>query len=129
MHNSFQITLLFSRVLEVLNRSDLTIREMRGRKNSVKNIKSYTLAYTNLKTKLITIDIYTAKKREPKKIAALLKILAHEIAHHQKPPFRQRYKGHIITRRHFPVFYRQVKRNINKLKKDKVLKKYFIRGC
>ena len=59
-------------------------------------------------------------------IASILRTLAHEVAHHQKPPYRSRFKGHIINRCHYPVFYRQVTRNINKLKKDKDLRRYFI---
>ena len=87
--------------------------------------KGYTEAYTNLKTKVISIDIYTPKFRREKSINSLLRILAHEIAHHQKPPFRQRWRGRIIIRQHYPIFYKQVNRNIEKIKKDKLLKEYF----
>lgn len=87
--------------------------------------KSYVTAYTNLKTKIVTIDIYTPKFRRPKAMNSILRILIHEITHHQKPPFRQRWQGRIITRQHYPAFYRQVNKNIDKIKKDKILKEYF----
>ena len=75
---------------------------------------------------LITIDIFTPKFRKPKAIASILRTLAHEVAHHQKPPYRSRFNGRIINRCHYPVFYRQVTRNIKKLRKDKVLSQYFV---
>ena len=95
------------------------------RKALIKKGSGFAIARTNLKTKLITIDILTPRKRQPKKIASILRTLCHEAAHHQKKPFRQRFKGHWITRQHYPRFYKQVKRNIEKLKNNKVLKNYF----
>ncbi len=86
--------------------------------------KTYTLAYTNLKTKTITIDIYTPRHRKPKSIKSILNILAHEIAHHQKMPYRQFYKGKWIIRQHYPAFYNQVNKNIKKIQKDEILKEY-----
>jgi len=87
--------------------------------------KSFVIGRTNLRTGLISIDIHTPKKREPRKISSILRILAHEAAHHQKKPFHQLFKGRIINRQHYPAFYRQVTRNVEKLKKDKILCKYF----
>ena len=83
----------------------------------------YVEGHTSLVDKVVTIDIYTARRRNPKKISAILAVLAHEIAHHQKPPYRQRYKGRVITRYHYPKFYKQVTKNIDKFKKDKELSK------
>ncbi len=87
--------------------------------------KTYRLAYINLKTQTITLDIYTPKFRRPKAINSILRILAHEIAHIQQPPFRQLWRGRIITRQHYPAFYKQVNKNIKKIKKDSKLSKYF----
>ncbi len=87
--------------------------------------KGYTIGYTNLKTKVIAIDIYTPKFRREKSINSIIRVLAHEIAHHQKPPFRQRWRGRVITRQHYPLFYKQVNRNVEKMKKDKILREYF----
>lgn len=87
--------------------------------------KGYKLAYINLKTRTITIDIYTPKFRRPKAVNAILRILAHEIAHFQKMPYRQLYRGKMIMRQHYPAFYKQVNKNIKKMKKDKILRGYF----
>ena len=86
--------------------------------------KSYTLAHTNLKTKTITIDIYTPRHRRPKSIKSILNILAHEIAHHQKLPYRQLYRGKWIVRQHYPAFYKQCNKNYKKMLKNKILKNY-----
>jgi hypothetical protein len=111
--------------LGILKINNLHFRPMRRKDNRVNTKRGFVIGRTNLKTGLITIDIFTPKKRELKKISSILGILCHEAAHHQKMPYRQRYKGKLITRMHYPVFYRQVKRNLSKLKKDKNLKDYF----
>jgi hypothetical protein len=88
--------------------------------------RGFVIGRTNLKTGLITIDIWTPKFRRPKTVAGILRTLAHEIAHHQKRPFRQRFRGRVITRAHYPEFYQQVSKNILFFKKDKILNKFFI---
>ena len=114
---------LFTRACIILRRSDLSFRSLQSR--GARNPKNFTLGHTNLKNKTITIDIYTPKFRKPKSINSILRVIAHEIAHHQKLPYRQRYKGHLITRKHYPAFYKQVTKNIEKFKKDEVLGEYF----
>ena len=117
---------LFTCTCETLKMSRLRFRPMHGRKMPVrKNVRSFCLAYTNLKTCLITIDIFTPRKRQPKKPSAILRIIAHEIAHYQKPPYRQKFRGRIINRQHYPAFYKQVNRNIEKIKEHAILNKYF----
>ena len=106
-----------------LNR--LKFRPMCRRDDHVNAKRGFVIGRTNLKTGLITIDIFTPKFRKPKKISSILTTLAHEAAHHQKLPYRSRFMGRIINRCHYPVFYRQVTRNINKLKRDKALEAYF----
>ncbi len=86
---------------------------------------SFVIGRTNLKTGLITIDILTPKQRKPKKISSILRTLCHEIAHHQKPPYKQLYRFKWINRQHYPKFYKQVSKNIDKLKSDLRLLKYF----
>ncbi len=130
MSHEDQIKIIFSQIIKLFNLEWFSFQLMRrfvdGQGRGVMNLKkSYVLAHTSLKNKTITIDIYTPRFRKPKSIKSILNILAHEIAHHQKPPFRQRWQGRIITRRHYPVFYRQVNRNIQKMKKDKILGQYF----
>jgi len=111
--------------LEVIGLSGLRFRPMCRRDDHVNAKRGFVIGRTNLKTGLITIDIFTPKFRKPKKISSILTTLAHEAAHHQKLPYRSRFMGRIINRCHYPVFYRQVTRNINKLKRDKALEAYF----
>ncbi len=89
--------------------------------------KSYTLGYTDLNSKLVVIDIYTRKLKKPKKYSSILSVIAHELAHHQKKPYRQfdLRRRRWINRIHYPEFYKQVNKNIAKFKKDKVLKQFY----
>ncbi|MFH0955847.1 MAG: hypothetical protein V1801_01370 [Candidatus Falkowbacteria bacterium] len=113
----------YALILFGLNR--LKFRPMRRQNNHVNTKRGLVIGRTNLKTGLITIDIFTPKFRKLKKISSILRTLAHETAHYQKPPYRSRFKGRIINRSHYPIFYRQVTRNINKFKKNKALGVYF----
>jgi len=124
------ITDIFSRLRDIFNLKDFQFKIMRRQIDEegrgILNLKkSYTLAHTNLKNKSITIDIYTPRHRKPKSIKSILNILAHEIAHHQKPPFRQIWHGRVIDRRHYPAFYKQVNKNIEKIKSDKILEQHY----
>jgi len=116
---------LFTCACIILRHKGLSFRPMQGRSGGVKNTKSYTLGHTNLKKGTVTIDIYTPKHRKPKSYNSILRVIAHEIAHHQKPPYRQLYRGHLINRQHYPAFYKQVTKNIKKFQKDEILGKYF----
>lgn len=111
--------------IDIIGISKVYFRPMRRLNNRVNTKRGFVIGRTNLKTGSISIDIYTPHKREPKKISSILRTLCHEIAHHQKKPFRQRYKGRWIIRQHYPEFYEQVNKNILELKKDKVLSEYF----
>ena len=115
---------IFNQACKCLKVTGFTFRVM-NRQAPINTARNFKVAYTNLKTKLVAIDIFTPKKRQPKSINSILRIIAHEIAHHQKKPFRQLYRGHIITRSHYPGFYKQVNKNIAKYKKDHELGLYF----
>jgi len=108
----------------VLKIKDLKFRPMRKIK-PVKKGRSFVIGRTNLKTGLITIDILTPARRNPKNISSILRTLCHEVAHHQKPPYRQLFRFKWINRQHYPRFYKQVKKNTEKLKKDSILCSYF----
>jgi hypothetical protein len=107
--------------LKELGFSNLKFNILRKQNDYVNTKRSFLIGKTNLRSGIISIDIWTPKERRPKKISSILRTLCHEVAHHQKMPYRQRYKGRTINRIHHPVFYRQVKRNINKLKKKNLL--------
>ena len=124
MSHQLQVGLAVERAFEVLKAKGFTFMEME-RTQAVKKNAGYIEGHTSFADKTITVDIYTARLRKPKKISAILGVLAHEIAHHQKPPYRQRHNGRLITRYHYPQFYKQVNRNIAKLKKDRELKKFY----
>jgi hypothetical protein len=126
MTHEEKIEKVCTRLSEIFKLKGFTFKTMRRQVDSegkgVLNLKkSYTLAHTNLKTKSITIDIYTPRHRKPKSIKSILNILAHEIAHHQKMPYRQFHRGKWIIRQHYPAFYNQVNKNIKKTQKDKIL--------
>lgn len=131
MPHEEKIKLIFTRIMRIFSLKNFTFKTMRrqidmqGR--GVLNLKkSYTLAHTNLKNKTITIDIYTPRHRKPKSLKSILNILAHEIAHHQKLPYRQSYKGKYIIRQHYPAFYKQVNKNIEKMRNDDIVKKLIL---
>ncbi|MDD4271961.1 MAG: hypothetical protein PHF50_04125 [Patescibacteria group bacterium] len=121
-----EIQNICEQALDLFGLSRLKFSPMRRKDDHVNTKRGFVIGRTNLRTGLITIDIFTPKFRKPKKISSILRTLAHEAAHHQKMPYRSRFRGKIITRIHYPIFYRQVTRNINKLKKNKILKEYFV---
>ncbi|MFH0988102.1 MAG: hypothetical protein V1763_01885 [Parcubacteria group bacterium] len=114
---------LFDRVCAILKAPDLQLRIIK--RSGAKNVKRYVRGYINLKTRIIGLDIYTPKRMEPKSFNGLIRTICHEIAHLQKPPYRQYYRGRWIVRQHYPMFYKQVERNVNKIKKDKILGGHF----
>jgi len=126
MINSYQIIIedIFQKACKCLKVTGFIFRVM-NRQAPINTARNFSVGYTNLRTKIIAIDIFTPKRRQPKSINSILRILAHEIAHHQKKPFKQLFKGHIITRSHYPGFYRQVNKNIAKFKLDRELGEYF----
>ena len=119
--NCFKI---FQRSCEVLKLKSFTFKPKVIREGDG-YVKSYKLGYTNLASKLVVIDIYTQKLKKPKKYSSILAVIAHELAHHQKRPYRQLHNFRWINRIHYPEFYKQVTKNIKKFKKDKYLKELY----
>jgi len=116
---------LFRQACEILNLTGFRFQAMK-RKSPIKDLKkSFRIAYINLKTKKVVLDLYSPRERRPKKPSVILRTLAHELAHYQKLPYRQLWQRKIINRSHYPAFYRQVNRNIKKFQKDKVLSQFF----
>lgn len=125
-NNNYEIiiTQIFNQACSCLKVTGFSFRVIK-RRTEINTKKSFTVGYTNLKTKVIALDIYTPKRRHPKSINSILRVFAHEIAHHQKKPYQQYFKGKWINRSHYPTFYKQVNKNIAKFKKDSELSKYF----
>ena len=119
---------LFTRACLLLEEENITWKHMIGRTAPVNTAKSYSEAYTDIKKREITIDIFTPRRRSPRSSNGILRLIAHEVAHIQKPPYKERYKGRWINRIHFPKFYDQVNKNVEKFKKDKEFTKYFREG-
>ncbi len=125
MNHEQQVENACGLTLRILKATNLHFRPMRRKNNHVNTERGFVIGRTNLKTGLITIDVWTPKLRRPKKIASILRTLCHEVAHYQKKPYKQYYQGRWIIRQHYPAFYKKVKKNIEKLKKDKNLNKFF----
>lgn len=117
------VQLLFDKVCDILQIKDLKLRII-NRKGSITHGR-YLKGYINLRKRIIGLDIYTPKKMELKSFNGLIRTIAHEISHLQKLPYRQYYKGRWINRQHYPAFYKQIERNINKIKKDATLSAHF----
>ena len=125
-----KIEIIFARLGGIFKLKNFKLKFMRrqldGQGRGVLNLKkTYSEAHADLKNKIITLDIYTPRHRRPKSINSILRTLAHEIAHFQKPPYRQRFRGRWIIRQHYPGFYKRVNRNVEKIKRDGVLGGYF----
>ena len=116
--------LLFKHSCEALDLTGFKFQPMK-RQKAVDPKKSFRIAYINLKKRKLVLDLYTPRTRQPKKPSVILRTLAHELAHCQRPPYRQLWRGKIINRAHYPKFYKQVNKNIEKFKKDKVLGQFF----
>lgn len=121
---SDKINQIFEQACKCLKVTGFTFKVM-NRQAPVNTAKNFSVGYINLKTKVIALDIFTPKRRQPKSINSLLRTIAHEIAHYQKKPYKQYFKGRWINRSHYPSFYKQVNKNIKKLQKDRELSQYF----
>jgi len=111
---------IFHRACEVLKMKGFTFKPKVIRAGDG-YVRSYKLGYTNLKSKLVVVDIYTQKLKKVKKYSSILATIAHELAHHQKKPYRQFHMFRWINRIHYPEFYKQVNKNIERFKQDEIL--------
>jgi hypothetical protein len=116
---------LFRRASSVLGMPGFEMKPLRRRVRGRGKLRSYALGYTKLGVKSITIDLYTPRTMKTRKLDAILRVICHELAHHQEPPklFRSWFKYVRII--HHPAFWRQYKENVEALKKDEMLGKLF----
>ena len=124
-HEAF-VEHLFRRACLVLEMPGFELRPLRRRVRGKGKFRSYALGYTKLDQKLITVDLYTPRTMKPRKIDAILRVVAHELAHHQEPPklYRQWYR--IVRMVHHPRFWTQYKKNVAKLAQDEMLSAHFL---
>jgi hypothetical protein len=116
---------LFGRACVVLGMPGFEIRPLRRRVRGKGKLRSLTLGYTRLDGKLITVDYYTPRTMKARKLDAILRVIAHELAHHQEPPrlYRQWFK--VVRIIHHPSFWKRYKKNVDALAADELLGPYF----
>ncbi|MFZ6014838.1 MAG: hypothetical protein ACOYUZ_00565 [Patescibacteria group bacterium] len=116
---------LFQRCLFVLDMPGFELRPLRRRMRGRGKFRSLTYGYTRPGEKWVVIDLYTPKTMKPRKMDAILRVIAHELAHHQKPPryYRSWFRMKLLI--HHPPFWTQYKKNVANFAKDEVLSIYF----
>ncbi|KKU82334.1 MAG: hypothetical protein UY09_C0017G0012 [Parcubacteria group bacterium GW2011_GWA2_47_8] len=124
-HHEALTVILFDCACEALGLEGYTCRSLRRKSPRGTVLRSYRLGYINLRKKVVTLEMYTYKERRPRSYPALLRTISHELAHVQRPPYRQFFKGRWINRIHYPEFYQQVKQNIVIFKQHPVLQPHF----
>ncbi len=116
---------LFIRVCLVLEMPGYQIRALRRRLRGKGKFRSLTYGYTKIGEKLVTIDLYTPKTMKPRKMDAILRVICHELAHHQKPPKLYRKGFRLVEITHHPPFWTQYKKNVKRIQEDELLGVYF----
>lgn len=116
---------LFQRACLVLGMPGFEMRPLRRRVRGRGKLRSFALGYTKLGQKLVTIDLYTPRTMKPRKVDAILRVVCHELAHHQAPPRLARSWFRLVREIHHPQFWMQVKKNVAKLSEDEMLAPYF----
>jgi len=101
------------------------MRPLRRRVRGKGKLRSLALGYTKIGEKLVTIDLYTPRTMKPRQIDAILRVVCHELAHHQAPPRMRRVWFKYVREIHHPEFWGQYKKNVAELIKDEELKVYF----
>ncbi|MBU2613633.1 hypothetical protein KJ925_04235 [Patescibacteria group bacterium] len=117
---------LFRRASSVLDMPGFEMKPLRRRVRGRGKLRSYALGYTKLGVKSITIDLYTPRTMKPRKMDAILRVICHELAHHQQPPRIVRSWFRAVRMIHHPTFWGQVKKNVETLKKDEMLGPLFV---
>lgn len=116
---------LFQRASNLFGMSGFELRPLRRRVRGTGKLYSLRLGYTKLGEKRITVDLYTPRTMQPRKMDAILRVVAHELAHHQAPPRLYRHGFRFIRKIHHPSFWKQYKDNVILMTKDDLLGPYF----
>ncbi len=117
---------LFGRVCAILEMRGFVLRPLRRRKRGVGRFRSITYGYTKIGDTLVTIDLYTPRTMQPRKMDAILRVICHELAHHQSPPAVCRIGWRRVRLAHHPRFWEQYKRNVRQCAEDDLLCRYFV---
>ncbi|MFZ2804626.1 MAG: hypothetical protein WA001_05410 [Patescibacteria group bacterium] len=116
---------LFRRTCSVLGMDGYALRPLRRRVRGRGKLRSLALGYTKIGSKVITVDLYTPRTMKPRKTDAILRVICHELAHHQAPPRIIRRWFRQVRMIHHPQFWAQYKQNVAQIGKDDVLRAYF----
>ncbi len=116
---------LFRRTCIILEMPGFELRALRRRARGYGKFRSLTLGYTKLDKRLVTIDFYTPRTMKPRKVDAIIRVICHELAHHQKPPRLYRNGFRLVRMAHHPPFWTQYKKNVERCKCDELLGIYF----
>ena len=116
-----QVEFFFRRACLVLEMRGFDLKPLRRRARGRAKLRSYNQGYTKIGEKVITVDLYTPRTMKPRKMFAILRVICHELAHHQKPPRYYRSWFKRIYKVHHPPFWRQYKKNVAALEKDELV--------
>lgn len=120
-----QLQKLFQRACQILGAPNFVLRPLRRRVRGRGKLRSYALGYTRLGQNSITVDFYTPRTMKPRKIDAILRVVCHELAHHQAPPRLVRGWFRTVRQIHHPAFWKRYKANVRLLMDDEALGKFF----
>jgi hypothetical protein len=116
---------IFQHSCMVLGMEGFELRPLRRRVRGKGKLRSLALGYTKLGEKVITVDLYTPRTMKHRQIDAILRVICHELAHHQAPPRLKRVWFRYVREIHHPAFWKQYKKNVALLAGDQLLKAYF----
>lgn len=116
---------LFQRICLLLGMPGFCLRPLRRRKRGAGAFRSFRYGYTVIGEQSITVDLYTPKTVKPRKFDAIIRVICHELAHHQEPPRRCVYGGRMMRMAHHPRFWQQYQKNVSACAGDDVLGIHF----
>ncbi len=116
---------LFRRACAILGFPGFSLAPLRRRRRGHGKFRSYRLGYTRLDGRKLTVDLYTPRTMRPRKTDAILRVIAHELAHHASPPRRVRVFFSSEWRHHHPAFWRTYREFVTRMERDEVLGRYF----
>ncbi|MEK7116480.1 MAG: hypothetical protein AAB879_03735 [Patescibacteria group bacterium] len=116
-----RVEYLFRRACGVLEMPGFELQPLRRRVRGRGKLRSFRLGYTKMGEKTITVDLYTPRTMKPRKLDAILRVICHELAHHQEPPRIIRRWFHLVRLIHHPKFWTRYRCNVKALQNDHVL--------
>ncbi len=116
---------LFDRACLVLDMRGFTFAPLRRRLRGKGKFRSFAYGYTRLSARHMVVDLYTPRTMKPRGIDAILRVVCHELAHHQSPPKPMIWRRRRVIMAHHPDFWKQYKKNVELIAKDELLCVYF----